>query len=105
MKLGTKPTRARARRSIARMSDVTAPKNPSILVIDDVAEIRYSLARVLSSRGYQLAEAASGEQGVELVKQGPPPDLIFLDVRMGGMTGIEALQHIRSANPRQLVVL
>jgi two-component system nitrogen regulation response regulator GlnG len=87
------------------MSDATAAKSPTILVIDDDAEIRYSLSRVLSSRGYQIAEAASGEQGVELVKTGPAPDLIFLDVRMSGMSGIEALQHIRSASPRQLVIL
>ena len=87
------------------MPDVSTAKSPTILVIDDDAEIRYSLARVLSSRGYLIAEAASGEQGVDLVKKGPPPDLVFLDVRMGGMSGIEALQHIRSANPRQLVVL
>ncbi len=80
-------------------------KAPTILVIDDDAEIRYSLTRVLSSRGYQIVEAPSGEQGVALVKKGPPPDLVFLDVRMGGMSGIEALQHIRSANPKQLVVL
>jgi DNA-binding NtrC family response regulator len=95
----------RARLPPVRMSDATTAKSPTILVIDDDAEIRYSLARVLSSRGYQIAEAASGEQGVELVKKGPPPDLVFLDVRMGGISGIEALQHIRSANPRQLVVL
>ncbi|MGH7945506.1 MAG: sigma-54-dependent transcriptional regulator [Opitutaceae bacterium] len=87
------------------MSDVTAAISPTILVIDDDAEIRYSLSRVLSSRGYLVAEAPNGEQGVELVKKGPPPDLVFLDVRMSGMSGIEALQHIRSANPRQLVVL
>jgi DNA-binding NtrC family response regulator len=89
------------------MSDANAvtSTSPTILVIDDDAEIRYSLSRVLSSRGYQVAEAASGEQGVELVKKGPPPDLVFLDVRMSGMTGIEALQHIRSVNARQLVVL
>lgn len=87
------------------MSEVTAAKSPNILVIDDDAEIRYSLSRVLSSHGYQIAEAPNGEQGVALVKKGPPPDLVFLDVRMSGMSGIEALQHIRSANPRQLVVL
>ena len=87
------------------MSDATAAKSPTILVIDDDAEIRYSLSRVLSSRGYQIAEAPSGEQGIALVRKGPPPDLVFLDVRMSGMSGIEALQHIRSANPRQLVVL
>ena len=58
------------------MSDVTAAKSPTILVIDDDAEIRYSLSRVLSSRGYQIAEAPSGEQGIALVKKGPPPDLV-----------------------------
>ena len=78
---------------------------PTILVVDDDAEIRYSLSRVLSSRGYQVSEAGSGEQGVAMVRKGPAPHLVFLDVRMGGMGGIEALQHIRSANPRQLVVL
>jgi two-component system nitrogen regulation response regulator GlnG len=87
------------------MSDAVAAKPPTILVIDDDTEIRYSLSRVLSSRKYQVIEAASGEQGVAVVKKGPPPDLVFLDVRMGGMSGIEALQHIRSANPKQLVVL
>ena len=82
-----------------------AAKPPTILVIDDDTEIRYSLSRVLSSRKYQVIEAASGEQGIAMVKKGPYPDLVFLDVRMGGMGGIEALQHIRSANPKQLVVL
>ncbi len=86
------------------MSD-PAVKSPNILVIDDDAEVRYSLGRVLSSKKYQVNEAASGEQGVATVKKGPPPDLIFLDIRMSGMTGIEALQHIRSVNPKQLVVL
>jgi DNA-binding NtrC family response regulator len=81
-----------------------AAKAPAILVIDDDAEIRYSLARVFSSRHYQVTEAASGEQGVAAVKKSPP-DLVFLDVRMSGMSGIEALQHIRAANPKQLVIL
>ncbi len=80
-------------------------KPPTILVIDDDAEVRYSLGRVLSSKKYQVIEAASGELGVAAVKKGPLPDLIFLDIRMSGMSGIEALQHIRSVNPKQLVVL
>ena len=82
----------------------TAAKRPTILVIDDDAEIRYSLARVLSSRGWQVSEAASGELGIAAVKKSPP-DVVFLDVRMGGISGLEALQHIRSAHPRQLVIL
>ncbi|ACB76575.1 sigma-54-dependent transcriptional regulator [Opitutus terrae] len=85
------------------MSDLAKPA--SILVIDDDAEIRYSLSRVLSSRGYTVLEAPNGEQGVVAVKKGPAPDLVLLDVRMSGMGGIEALQLIRSANPKQLVIL
>lgn len=80
-------------------------KPATILIIDDDDEIRYSLGRVLSSGDYQIEEAASGEDGVARVKKGPFPDLIFLDIRMGGMSGIEALQHIRGANPKQMVVL
>jgi nitrogen regulation protein NR(I) len=78
---------------------------PTILIIDDDAEIRYSLGRVLSSRNYRVIEAGSGEEGVATVKRGPAPDLVFLDVRMSGMSGLEALQHIRAANPKQLVIL
>lgn len=83
----------------------SAAKTATILIIDDDDEIRYSLGRVLSTGDYQILEAASGEEGVAAVKKGPHPDLIFLDIRMGGMSGIEALQHIRGANPKQMVVL
>jgi nitrogen regulation protein NR(I) len=86
------------------MTDSTT-RPPTILLIDDDAEVRYSLSRVLTSGGYAVSEAANGEEGVAVIRKGPPPDLVFLDVRMTGMGGIEALQHIRSAQPKQLVVL
>ncbi|MFI5356597.1 MAG: sigma-54-dependent transcriptional regulator [Opitutales bacterium] len=84
---------------------MTDHRASSILLIDDDAEVRYSLARVLSSKGHAVSEAGSGELGVAAVRRGPAPDLVFLDVRLGGMGGIEALQHIRSINPKQLVIL
>ena len=77
---------------------------PHILVVDDDKEVRYSLNRVLSSQHYQVAEAANGEEGVAAVKRSPP-DVVLLDNRMTGMTGLETLQHIRAANPKQLVIL
>ncbi len=77
----------------------------TILIIDDDDEIRYSLSRVLSAEDFTVSAAASGEEGVAAIKKGPLPDLVFLDIRMGGMSGIEALQHIRGVNPKQLVVL
>ena len=83
----------------------TEARPPMILVVDDDAEIRYSLSRVLSTRNYSVMEAASAEEGIAIVRKEPAPDLVFLDVRMGAMGGIEALQHMRSANSKQLVVL
>jgi two-component system nitrogen regulation response regulator GlnG len=77
---------------------------PHILVVDDDNEVRYSLNRVLSSQHYRVEEAPSGEAGVAAVKRSPP-DVVLLDNRMTGMTGLETLQHIRAANPKQLVIL
>ena len=85
-------------------AETSAPKTPTILIIDDDEEIRYSLGRVLGSRQYRITEAGSGEEGIALAKKGAP-DLVFLDIRMGGMSGIETLQHLRSAHPQLLVVL
>jgi len=77
---------------------------PHILVVDDDTEVRYSLNRVLSSQHYKVQEAPNGEEGVAAVKR-QPPDVVLLDNRMTGMTGLETLQHIRAANPKQLVIL
>ncbi|MBL4576669.1 MAG: sigma-54-dependent Fis family transcriptional regulator [Opitutaceae bacterium] len=79
-------------------------EKPTILIIDDDSEIRYSLDRVLSRAGYQIIEAASGEEGIEIVKK-KSPSIIFLDIRMGGMTGIEALQHLRSVDQQVPIIL
>lgn len=77
---------------------------PTILVVDDDAEVRYSLNRVLSAKHYKVVEAPSGEEGVAAVKR-QPPDVVLLDNRMTGISGLETLQHIRAANPKQLVIL
>lgn len=76
---------------------------PTILVIDDDNEVRYSLNRVLTSKQYRVQEAGSGAEGVAAVKK-QLPDVVLLDNRMVGMTGLETLQHIRATNPRQLVI-
>ncbi len=77
---------------------------PRILVVDDDAEVRYSLNRVLTAQHYCVEEAPHGEAGVAAVKQ-KAPDVVLLDNRMTGISGLETLQHIRAANPQQLVIL
>ncbi len=83
---------------------VNSDNKPTILVIDDDADLRYSLKRILSGRNYNVIEATSGEEGLEMAKMHQPP-VILLDNRMGGMSGIEALQHIRGINPNAMIIL
>ncbi len=68
--------------------------NKHILIIDDDIGIRESLFLVLGDAGYQVDTVESGEQGIEKVKNNNY-DLIFLDIKMAGMDGIETLQEIR----------
>ena len=75
-----------------------------ILVIDDEAEIRRSLRMILEYEGYEVAEAGSGPEGVALAEK-EAPDLVFLDVKMPGMDGLEALQRIRAQNDTLPVVI
>jgi two-component system nitrogen regulation response regulator GlnG len=91
---------------IARMpANGNAPATAaSVLIIDDDAEIRYSLHRVLSSHGYRVGAASSGKEGIASARR-EQPRVIFLDNRMEGMSGIETLQHLRTACPGAMVIL
>ncbi len=75
-----------------------------ILVVDDEAEIRRSVRMILEYEGYDVIEAASGPDGVALAER-ESPDLVFLDVKMPGMDGLEALQRIKAANEAVPVVI
>lgn len=77
---------------------------PSVLVIDDDAEIRYSIDRVLTNIGTSVIAADCGETGIAKART-VNPDIIFLDNRMGGISGIETLQHLRTAAPHSMVIL
>ncbi len=68
--------------------------NKHILIIDDDIGIRESLSLVLGDAGYQVDTVESGEQGIETVRNNNY-DLIFLDIKMAGMNGIETLREIR----------
>ncbi len=68
--------------------------NKHILVIDDDAAIRNSFTLALKGTGYQVDTAATGEEGIEK-ERSKKYNLIFLDLKMPGMSGIEALREIR----------
>lgn len=76
----------------------------SILVIDDEPQIRRVLRSTLSFRGYEISEAATGEEGVELAGK-LKPDLILLDVNLPGISGIETCKEIRRTSDAPIIML
>ena len=69
-----------------------------ILVVDDQPRDRRLVAAVLEPRGYEVIEVASGEEALAIVAS-QPPDLILLDVVMGGLSGYDVCRELR-ANER-----
>jgi two-component system, OmpR family, KDP operon response regulator KdpE len=76
----------------------------SILVVDDEPQIRRVLRSTLSTHGYEIAEAKTGEEALEWVRK-EPPDLVLLDMNMPGMGGVEACREIRRASDAPIIML
>ena len=75
-----------------------------LLLIDDEADVQYSFQRILESPEIELTTASSGEEGLKVIPK-LKPDLVMMDVRMGGMTGLETLRRIRQMDSKLLVIL
>jgi len=76
----------------------------TILVVDDDAAHRTMLKTLIGGWGYDIAEADDGSTAIEMVKKGPF-DLVLMDVRMLKVSGIEALDRIKSLNPAIPVII
>ncbi|HEU5122736.1 MAG TPA: sigma-54 dependent transcriptional regulator [Verrucomicrobiae bacterium] len=75
-----------------------------LLLIDDEADVQYSFQRIFDSPEVELTTASSGEEGLKLISR-IKPDLVIMDIRMGGMNGLETLRRIREIDSKLLVIL
>jgi len=66
----------------------------NILVVDDDEKIRLLLSEELTDEGYQVKTAANAMEALKIIEQPEPLDLVVLDIRMPGMTGVELLPRI-----------
>ena len=75
-----------------------------ILIIDDEQGIRGALGQLLEFEGYEVRAVGNAVDGLaEYAKQ--RPDLVFLDVKMAGIDGVEALKKLKESDPSAIVVM
>src|SRR5881628_3667531 len=77
----------------------------SILVVDDDRSVRSYLSDFLTSCGYSIECAESGDQAVARLSSGYIPSLIILDIVMPGINGIEVLESVKKINPSIPVII
>jgi len=75
-----------------------------ILIVDDDHQLRQSFERLLTAEGHAVRAASSGETGIAAVREAVP-DAVIMDVRMSGISGLEAYAAMREIEPRLPVII
>jgi len=74
------------------------------LVVDDESGVRGALAQLFEYEGHEVRQAENGREGITLAMEFMP-DVIFLDVKMPGLDGLDVLARLREDDPSALVVM
>jgi two-component system nitrogen regulation response regulator NtrX len=77
---------------------------PRVLIVDDEEAVRSSLKMIFEYEGYEVLLAASGPVGLKIAEQ-DGPDLVFLDIKMPQMDGLEVLKRLKAADSSPPVVI
>ena len=75
-----------------------------VLIIDDEYVLQDVLTSLLVKEGYEVLNAATGEEGLEILEK-EEVDLVLLDLMLPGINGQEVLKRIRAEDPEQVVVM
>jgi nitrogen regulation protein NR(I) len=76
----------------------------TILIVDDDPQLRQSFEKLLLEEGHTVVKAPNGEAALALVRQSPP-ELVVMDIRMPGMSGLEAFQTMHAIEPKLPVII
>lgn len=79
-------------------------KDIKILLVDDEPDFTETLSFWLKSKGYSVVLALNGSSAIEMIKENPP-DIIFLDLNMPVMDGVQTLKKIREFNKNLPIIM
>jgi len=79
-------------------------KNPFILVVDDEESMRDSCSKILKKDGFLADTAKDGSAGLEKIEKNKP-DLVLIDLKMPGISGMEVLEKIKEIDPNIISVV
>jgi DNA-binding NtrC family response regulator len=98
--MGRKPKAAAA----AKLAEPKKRSEIAVLVVDDEMNLTLAMRRLLSAEGYRTETANSGEEALHKAKESHY-DIVFLDVNMPGMNGLETFVKLGQAAPDSAVVM
>lgn len=78
--------------------------NGNVLIIDDEPSLRHTLTRLMQAAGYQVTAVEDGQEALTVLEK-PAFDLVFLDIHLPGVNGLEILRAIRKESPQLPVIL
>ena len=81
-----------------------ASNKPKILVVDDQKGIRLTLSAIMAHQGYDVTEVEDGYQAIEAVTN-TAFDVVFLDIKMPGINGVQSFREIKKISPKSAVVM
>jgi DNA-binding response OmpR family regulator len=88
----------------ASLPRVSANLIPRILVVDDELAMRASLQEILELEGFQVSQAESGEEALQILGDGTV-DLMLLDLKMKGMDGLETIEGAKQLSPETVIIM
>ena len=80
------------------------PTKNRILVVDDEEALRIVLSAELEGEGYQVSNAADGQEAINILKR-QEFDLILLDIKMPNVDGFEVLKYVKERLPKTKVIM
>jgi CheY-like chemotaxis protein len=86
-------------------SPVQAPRDATILLVDDEELVRIGTCEMLADLGYKVIEASSAAEALRVLRTGEEPDLMVTDYLMPGMNGVDLIGHARQLAPTMEVML